>query len=107
MRVRILDDFEVRYMDAQNLRVWQYKELERGERKGQMDWVPLESYHRDIGDAVAWLRKNMPRRKYRAVEADLEGTLGILREIERDMAGHAKRFEKAARAALASARGES
>ena len=94
MNIRVLDDYEVRQMDSMNLRVWQYKELERGERKGELDWVGLDSYHSTVAEAVEWIFKHAQRRYYGGVETDLEGAIELLRGIEKDVGKHARAFKK-------------
>ena len=98
MNIRVLDDYEVRYMDPSNLRVWQYKALDRGKRKGEMDWVALDSYHQSLASAVEWIAKHASRCRYGGVEADLAGAVDLLRDIEKDIAKHARAFEKAFKA---------
>ncbi len=93
--IRVLDTYEVRRMDALNWRVWQHKELTSGKRKGERDWVGLDSYHTSLASAVGWIAENAARETYAKVDADLEGALCIMREIEQDIAKHARKFEKA------------
>lgn len=97
--VRVLEDFEARRMDSLNWRVWQRKVLESGKRKGEVDWVGLESYHTTLCAAVEWIARHAPREEYAKVDADLEGAIGIMRDIERDMRRHARAFERAVGAA--------
>ena len=96
MNIRVLDTYEVRRMDQSNWQVWQYKVLEGGKRKGEMDWVALNSFHGTVSAAVGWIAKHAPRNLYLAADVDLQGAIDCMREIERDMAKHAKAFEKAA-----------
>jgi len=95
--IRVLETYEVRRMDSLNWRVWQYKVLKGGERKGESDWVPLDSYHGTLASAIEWIAKNAPKELHADVETDLKGAIELIREIERDMAEHAREFTKAAR----------
>lgn len=97
MNIRVLDDYEIRGRDSANLQVWQYKAIESGDRKGEMDWVALNSYHQTVEGAVEWIYKHAQRCLYRGVEADLEGAIGLLRGIEKDVGRHARAFGKAVR----------
>ena len=99
--ITVLDDFEIRLMDTLNWRVWQHKELEGGKRKGEKDWVALDSYHSTVKSAVEWVSKHASRTLDDGERAGLEEAIGKLGEIERDIAKHAERFEDARKAAVA------
>ena len=96
MDIRLLDNYELRRVDDRNWQLYKLKELESGKRKGEVDWVPLGIYPQTIEGSIQWIFENAPKADWENAKCDLEGAIGELREIERDMAAHAREFGKAA-----------
>lgn len=105
MNIRLTDNYELRRMDALNWRLYEYKPVKKldkparlgGKRTGEvaMEWVALECYPRDIEHAIRWIFEYAPKRNWANAECDLRGAIEELRAVERDMAAHAREFEKA------------
>ena len=95
LNIRVLEDYELRGMDELNLRVWRFKVIENGKRKGETDWMPLESYHSSIESGVKWIAAHAERTLSKTETMTLKDAIAALERIDESIARHARKFGKA------------
>ena len=93
--VRIAQGYELRRLDSRNWQLWERRPVKSGKRAGMVEWMPCDAYFGGIREAVEHVAGDAQRNRYACVDADLEGAISIMRQIERDIGRHAERFERA------------
>lgn len=94
MDIRITDKYELRRVDAMNWQLYKLKKLEGGKRKGEVDWVPLQCFPRDVPQAVRWIAENAPRADWAYCKVDLDDFLAEMEKLEQSMGRHARAFAR-------------
>lgn len=95
MNIKITDKYELRRVDSLNWQLYKFKKLEGGKRKGEVDWVPLQCFPRNVEQAVRWIVENAPRADWEDCETDLRGFLDEMENLEESIKSHAKAFQEA------------
>ena len=89
--IRLTENYEIRRYDSMNWRMYVRKEITRGDRKGEVDWVPQQAYFGTIEAALSHLLKDHALNGDDE-KTDVKGAIRNLRKVEQDARAHAEAF---------------
>ena len=96
--VRVSENFELK-SDSLQWQVQEFCEVKNKETgESEWKWKPLNSYHSSVSAAVRWIKDYIPRKGNEKVHRDLASFLEEMRKIDEDIAKHARKMDRAAKA---------
>ena len=91
--IRLTENYEIRRHDSMNWRMWRRKEITKGKRRGEMDWVPQEAYFGNIEAALGHLMRDHALNGDKE-KTDVKGAIANFRRLENEIKSHAKEFRE-------------